>query len=449
MVRGDIDHMRQGVSRTDTQASLRILKALLHVAIVAILQWAYLNGIAEVFASDGYARILGIGTEEFDWNRTLVAWAAVFVLAMSIKPSSRPSEFFLQIMLASSLSPILVLFASRNVPANFVVASIAAFLVVSLVSRLGPIKFAQSPAISSKSMLITSTGMLFAFVGSFLAFGGFSYLNFDITQVYDFRVDAAENLPDAYAYLTSAVTKALIPFAMTMACVHRALWLALVIGACSILLFALTANKAPLFFPLVVLWVYYIYPRGRISLSFLLAVLAAAIVGAIALQAYLANGSSLGLWTAALIGNRAFMLPSLITYAYYDQFADGIQYWWSESRLTLGLVPRPFAEASPRLIGLNYFGRIEVFANTGWIGSGYAQAGIYGAMLYSFCIGIVFLVIDGFAHKFGPRTTISMFIILVLTMITTADFVVMFLTHGMILGFLLARFTKRPNPKTG
>lgn len=415
--------------------------AMLHLATFGALLWLYLDGIVPVFSFDGYTQTFHGVLTAVTPAKLFIAAGLAFLLPFTVPVSKRPSTLFLHIILALTLVPSLVLYAAADLPHEFIIISVAAFLIVCLISHLPALRMGETFAIGSRTMLLVTVILTFLFVVSFTAFGGLRYLNFDVRRVYEFRTEAYENLPAIYGYFISMVTKALIPFVMVLACVHRAVWLALVMALCSVLLFALTANKAPLFIPLMVLYVYYFYPLGRISAWFVFGVFCAAIVSNLAIQLFLVAGSQLGVWTGAILGNRTLLMPSLINYAYYDQFIDGARYWWSESRLTFGLVPMPFPEISTNLIGIKYFGSAETFANTGWIGSGFAQAGVLGVVLYSVGVGLIFLVIDGIARKYGPRVTVAMFVILVLIMITSSDFVSMFLTHGMLLGLLLARFT--------
>lgn len=418
-----------------------LLMPLLHLGAFSALLWLYLDGIVPVFGFNGYLKAFHGTMNALNESKLAIAASLAFLLPLTIPRSTRPSTLFLHIILALTLAPSLVLYAAANLPNGFMLISVAAFLIVCAISHCLPLKVVEISGVDSKTMLLVLVLALFAFVMSFAILGGFRFLNFDIRRVYEFRTAASENLPWIYGYLVSGVSKALIPFVIALACAHRAFWLALLATASSVLLFGLTANKEPLFIPIMVFCVYYFYRFGRIQAWFVFAIICAAIVSNFAIQAYRTSGSELGVWVGAIIGNRVLMLPSLINYAYFDQFSEGARYWWSESRLTFGLVAPPFPRTSANLIGMNYFGHAETFANTGWIGSGYAQAGALGVILYSIGMGIVFLLIDGIAKGFGSRTTVAMFIVLVLAMITSSDFVTMFLTHGMLLGLLLAKLT--------
>jgi hypothetical protein len=142
-------------------------------------------------------------------------------------------------------------------------------------------------------------------------------------------------------------------------------------------------------------------------------------------------------WFAGLFVNRALLVPSYLNSIYVDYFSHSEKYYWASSKLSLGLVDSSRELSAPNLIGQQYFGNEEMSANTGWIGSGYANAGFGGVIIYSILIGMLFSFLDAYARKLGGRIVIALFIVPVITMITSADMTDMILTHGLVVALLI------------
>jgi hypothetical protein len=93
--------------------------------------------------------------------------------------------------------------------------------------------------------------------------------------------------------------------------------------------------------------------------------------------------------------------------------------------------------SSPNLIGYQYFGLEDTSANTGWIGSGFANAGIAGVFLYSILIAALLGVLNTYSEKLGGGVITALFSTIFLTLILSADFATSLLTHGLIAAIVL------------
>lgn len=415
---------------------LPTLNVLLFFSMYFMYFW-----VVRVYGSDGYTFIVDSDLKTPSLSKTILGAVTTCLLSIFVGSNGRPSNIFVNFSLTLIIIPTLVLHAAADLEIGFYFLNVSAFMIVACMTKLRPIYFSRITGLAPNTVLLCLILILSGFLASIIAFGGLSFLSFDITAVYDIRGDAERNLPSLYAYLNSIITKAVIPYAIILAIYHRMWLLVAAIATLSVFLFAVTAHRAPIFFPFVVLFVYFSYSERVFMIRLASALVALSTATSILVSLYVNYGFSLGLWFGAIIGNRAMLLPSLINYSYYDFFLSNPSYYWSDSKITMGLLDRFYEAPAPSVIGLNYFGREGVFANTGWIGSGMAQAGPLGVILYSFCLGSVFLIMDGYQRKFGSRFVVSAFCIPALFMITSADFVVMFLTHGLIVSFILVGIT--------
>jgi hypothetical protein len=131
-----------------------------------------------------------------------------------------------------------------------------------------------------------------------------------------------------------------------------------------------------------------------------------------------------------------------LNWAYYDFFSVHPYTYWAESKFTLGLVASPYDLNIPYLIGREFFGDAEAHANTGWIGSGMANAGYFGIAFYSVLIGLLLSMLDAYAKKLGYSLLLAVFLISVMTATTSADLTTMLLTHGFLMLLLIVILLK-------
>lgn len=131
------------------------------------------------------------------------------------------------------------------------------------------------------------------------------------------------------------------------------------------------------------------------------------------------------------------MIPALLDYYHLDFFSVHHVIAWADSRLSLGLSTNPYGMPSAYVIGQMYFGDPNVGANTGFIGSGYAQAALFGSLLYSVGAGLTLALINAHSKYQGVPFVTAMMTNQILTMYVSTDFVTLFVSHGMIISFLL------------
>ena len=408
--------------------SARLHYAGLHLGAFLALQLLYSGHVADYAFYDSYP-------SAFSLSRFLIAAPLAFLLPFAIRPTGKPSELFLHLAMAFTVSPSLALFAGADTSVYFIVLTLAAFAVLVLVSRVSELRIDYAlPGIPPGLVVWAALAAVACFIASFALFGGFQYFNLDPTKVYEFRRAAAANLPGIYAYLTPLITKALIPIALVIACARRMYWEAAALFAGCILIAALTGHKAIPLYAIAAVCVWYAYRLPRLPALIAWSVIAAAILATIML--HFGNGTGPIDYIGYQIGQRGLILPSLLNHLYMEAFSTRPFYWWSESRLTLGLIPTPFPVPSPRLIGDLYFTRGD-FAGTGWIGSGYAQAGALGVAIYSIGVGVLFAVIDWLAKAKGQRFVVAVMATYAGTVLVDMDFLTTFLTGGLIFALAL------------
>lgn len=395
----------------------------------------YLFFVVPLYGYQGYE-------DKFDILKFLVAIIFLFVSISFVKNQRVPSFFFLNLVIALIVTPSMVLYHSSDLPTVFAMLTVLSFLIAAIVATNVKFIKIKAPQIKQKRILFLMCAVSISFVISIFAFGGARFINFDLSLVYDFRKDASNNLPEIYLYISSVVSKVFVPFGMVIALANRNWFLALVLSFSSVLIFALTGNKAPLFYPFVITAIYWFSGRDKLVNLLLLSFIAIVMLSTADFWLAMNENNILFGWIGSILGRRSLIVPSELNWIFFEFFSANEQYFWSQSKISIGLIEQPFDMSPANLIGERYFGSSETSANTGWVGSGFSNAGYVGTFIYSGLIGLFFSFLDSQSLRLGRRLIVCLFVLPVITMVASADLLTTLLTHGLLLAIFLVMLIK-------
>ncbi len=410
----------------------------LHLMIFMVLAYGYEHYISVLYAYEGF----GFRPDEGKRYFALVAVCALSLITPT--DPAKPSTAFHHLLLTVILIPMLVLFYAEDLPLEYTLQVLTAYAVTIVLPFFLDFNAPAVGAVSRSSLqrfLFFATGI---FIASIFAMGGAAYLNFDFSRVTDFREDAANNLPGIFGYVSPLVGKVVVPIGFVLALISRRYLYAAAFLGFSILIFALTAHKAPVFYPFLLLLVYFAVRKDDLALKLNIGILLVLLLSLLDFQLLNSDPTPYSGWTGALMMKRNFFLPAQINHMYFDFFSKNGLVLFSDSKLSLGLIPYPYALDPSHLIGLEYFNDERRGANTGWLGSGYMQAGFAGLLLYAVIIGCVFRYIDVCARTPMKRRLITASsVVPVFAMISFSDLPTTFLTHGLLINLILVAYLSR------
>lgn len=370
----------------------------------------------------------------------------LFVFMVPIHRDVR--SILLNIFLSTYLAPMLALSAFGGHPQSSLLVAVTCSFVMFRVSsfQIPSVELAKiSPGVFLGIIIFLSVFLLLLFY----FFSGFDHFNLDFREVYNFREDAEESLPPLFAYLASTFSKLLIPLGVVSALIYRLPLVALGFAAISILLFGFTSHKSMVFYPLIAAGIYYALNRSIDYSKILILLVIALAICVVDISWWRESGpDSIWGWYSSLLLRRSMFVPPLLDFYYIEFFSNHVPIYWADSRLTFGLFQSPYGLTAPYLIGNVYFGD-DTGANTGFIGSGFAQAGWFGALLYSVGAGLTLALLNAHGRRQGVAFVSAVTAIQVTTMFSATDFVTLFLTHGMLLAFLMLGLIDRPRPTAG
>ena len=102
-----------------------------------------------------------------------------------------------------------------------------------------------------------------------------------------------------------------------------------------------------------------------------------------------------------------------------------------------------YSQPITKVVG-DWMGYEELNANNGYISSGYAQAGLFGVMIYTFILGVYLRWLNIFSRKVEYQWLVAA---LVLTpfrnLILASDLPTVFVTHGLIIATVMILFLRK------
>ena len=405
--------------------------ALNYFFLLGAVQYFY---VGELFAYYSFK-------SEFDAVKLCASLIAILVF-YNLFQAHGVVKAYTQVLLAAILIPSLVIFTFGGGSYDYFLITIAGCFIVLFIANFYKPKAVVTKQLDEQVILRLLSCLAIAYVLSIFAMGGAAYLNFNIAKVYDFRDSASENLPNIYRYISPVIGKIVVPMVVVISAIKKQ-YVYTVLGiVISVLIFGLTSHKSPLFYPIIILTLYYM-PWKRFPYFLLLGCISIAFLSLIDFY-FMQNGNNpLFGWFGTLLGRRVLLVPSNLNSIFIEFFSNNPVYLWSESKLSFGLIDMPYDLRAPNLIGRVYYGDELTAANTGWIGSGFYNARFTGVIIYSLLVGMLMAYFGAIAKRVGEKFVFGTSFVVLITIFLSADFTTVILTHGLVALLFLLLFFKR------
>lgn len=365
----------------------------------------------------------------FDLVRLLFGGASIIFLAFFATTLAPVIRIFSGLAIGLILVPSVILFAFGDFSWGFFGLTVFSIFVTLVVAAVTPKRVLRSPKISSLLIVRVLTLISLINLVAIVAIGGFSNVNLDLFRVYEYRESVKEVLPGFFGYINAFTVRAALPFMLVLGLQEKNRVYVLLSLGMSFAFFALTANRLPLFQPILVATVFFATGRANYSSWLALGFCAISLVGLIS---FLFWDGGVPPEIATLSIYRGLFVPVLVNWQYIDYFGNYSKFfYWSESKVTLGLVAPADSLPMINVIGAEYWAGPHVAANAGLIGSGYGNAGVIGVLLYSIVFGLLLALLEGYAKRHGHKLVLSLLLVPLVIGLNTADFVTLFLSQGL------------------
>lgn len=363
----------------------------------------------------------------------LLAFVMVIPTVLSVR------SFLLTAAVYAYVLPALVLYAMGDVAFAYLLALLLGFVLIFAVSAYPAMRISLIP-IKLQHLQYIVLGTAIFLLALIVLYSQFRYFNLNIFKVYEYRKAAEDLLPGVFVYFISPVSKIFIPMGVLFGLYRGKNSIVILSCLLGVLLYGFTSHKTILIAPFFVWTIYYFMKKTRsligIHLIFLL-------VAAFSVIEYLignvVNGDDHTQLFANVIIRRVFFLPPLLDSFYIDYFSQHEFFHWAKSRITFNTIYTDYRTTAPYVIGDHYFNNRFMSANSGFIGSGFSNAGYWGIAIYAIILGRVLAILESHGRYIGATLVMSISLVVFLSAITSTDTVTAFLTHGLL--FLLLIFS--------
>jgi hypothetical protein len=386
-----------------------------------------------------------------DANAHGIAVLIVFILSLlAATARNRPSELFGVVLLLSPVMPMLVVYTDRQAYGGYVMVSALLYALVFLIIKL-PASKTDADALADRGYIkfdklsIIILGITSLFIVLDIAIGNLANLNFDFSRVYDFRRLAQAQRGELLGYFESNLTGFLLGLG-TVVALHRKLWVQIgLYVAASVIIFGLTSNRSHFFIVFVSIAFYLVAMRKNPFAWIVLGATFTALASGLAFQI----SPNLRVLGDSTIG-RVMFVPAIVNFLFYDYFSQNLFTYWSDTRITFGLVANPYGITGARVVFDHFYGKDlsnDVFfgnANTGFLGAGYGHAGFLGMAVYAVAVGFMVRASDALARKTNPSIAFGAFsYMFVMSLFTSTDVPTIVITYGFFIAICVILLLKK------
>jgi len=351
-----------------------------------------------------------------------------FILEHCIK---KPSSFFILFLFLLLVVPLTSIYSLQNQSREYLYMVLTSFLVIILSSKARAIKIKtlKNGRMVAINLSIFIGFMLFSWI---IYRGGLSFINFNLFKVYDFRREARELIfPGRMSYLMTFFGKVINPTLIAYSLWKKNKSMILITIFIQVLFFSITAHKAVLFYPMLILFVYYFRNKKYIGQMLPSGLAVVALFSSIY---YWVTGE---LALVTLFVRRVLFVTALNHYRYFETFKEMGYLYFSGKAWFPKIIEYPFELPVPNLISMIYAGHPNAWINTGFLATGYMHFGMTGMLIYSIIVGLIFRYIDYFAKHFLPMWLCIAVMITPTFSLISADLPTALMTHGIGLAIIM------------
>lgn len=368
----------------------------------------------------------------FTFIKLLESLALLFLLLATLPQKwKKPSSFFYTLLVLTVIIPMHAIYVFNNVVElqriYFYVVHLSVIIIFIITNSI-KIKFPMYGGSPNIILII-----LFAF-GSLtyahLVYIAHNHLVLNLKDVYEVRLQMREIVGGVWGYFQTWLAKVILPFLLTISVYKkRTLFVFITVILC-ISMFVLTSHKSYAIYPFAILLIYIIFQFNNHSLI----ILTLGVLGInIFVLLYVIFGDLTGL---ALFVQRAIYKPAFLNFFWVDVFKDLDWICLSHSKIN-PFMEYPYSHNPPYLVGEALRGSVDTRSNTSFLGTGFANFGFLGVVIFSFIVGFLLKILDIFSKNWPVCFSSMIAFVPFNSLLRGGDLFSSFLTHGILMILIL------------
>lgn len=325
----------------------------------------------------------------------------IFLFFLLPNGESKPSEVGTKLLFLTLIIPMLSLYALKDESRYFLYLFIGGFwLTLFTIQILPRIRLGKIRGFTYALYLGLSIITIVVYATLLKLNGMPTLAALNLNLVYEIR-GAVKYGPSIMGYLVVWQGKVINPFLFGLSWYKRKYFLSLLIFGLQLLLFLFTGTKNFLFGPFLILFLIYGVQKKNILRLSLISLISLIIFS---LVLFKINWNDI---LADIFIRRVFFVPAQNNFYYYDFFSKNQLVYLSESHLGSIFFEYPYDMPTPNMIGQVYYNSPKTWVNVSYLADAYMNFGSIGIFLFSFLLGILFVVMDSIALKTDKVVAIS------------------------------------------
>ena len=376
----------------------------------------------------------------FIWNGNSILWYmfVAFLFSALICIQYNPiKRFFYEILYIMVIIPFCCIYFFCNGFIQYTIFflyCIFAFMIIAIVLLI-PLT-SHIPAycryIKVDYIMKVLTILTLITICRYIVINGLDIFNLNLLRVYETRLILRESMTGLWVYVDEWSMKVFNPLCLLIS-LHRHRKKDIILYVLlQIILFGFSSHKLVLFTVFLIIGFYYMSPiilkQSHYTIWIAILCLFSPIYTNIL---YLFD-----LW------RRALLVPSQLSYYYYAYFSQHDFDWFARSFLR-HFIKSQYDIPLPRIIGREFFHNVYTHANTGFLGSGYAQGGVVIIIIYSILIGYTINVVAKYGKVLSPKIVIGTMLLPILIPMVSSDLPMSYVTGGIGIALILISILAR------
>lgn len=384
-----------------------------------VLDFVYVVFVHKLYAYSNF-------TMDFNFTKYIVSFILLLVIYLFLpKDSSKTSSIIILLHFMIMVMPMITLYAMKNESTIYLYMVALCFIIECIIVRLVPdikvIKIKQSKYIFY-FLVVSITAFVYS---SMIYSNGLPSLKaLNVLNAYDVR--GGVKYPFLMNYLVGWQAKTINPIMIATSYKNKKNKTMIIFIVLQLTLYLITGNRSFLFTPIAILIVMYIF-RYKYIMNLITITASAGCLGA-----YLTYLIGKSLTLTSLFVRRFLFVPAQIKFFFYDFISKNKFLHFSEG--IIGKIIKseyPYDMNFVNLISDIYFKKPNSAANTGYLGSGYANLGFKGILIYTIILTVILILIDSIGRK-SDKSMITGIAIFSLLTLNDSDLLTTLLTGGLL-----------------